>query len=127
MEVVQRELDDPRLEGMLPSVTRVKVAEDLATADVYMILMGQESRHSAALAALKGAAGRIRGRLGKALHTRTVPFLRIHLDEQYRKEMEVLNLIRQAEREREEREGVRDENDAVAPVEASTMKNGEEV
>ena len=102
--MIQRELDDPRLEGLLPSVNRVKVADDLATADVYMVMMGTPGKQSAGLAALRHAAGKMRGGLGKALATRTVPLLRFHLDEAYRKEMEVLDLIRQAEREREERE-----------------------
>src|SRR5687768_693782 len=31
--VIMRELNDPRLDGLLPSVNRVKVAEDLSTAD----------------------------------------------------------------------------------------------
>ena len=37
---ILRELDDPRLEGLLPSVTRVKLAEDLSTADVFVTMMG---------------------------------------------------------------------------------------
>ena len=99
MEVIQRELVDPRLEGTLPSVSRVKVSEDLSTADVYMVLMGSPGKQTSALNALRHAAGLMRTRVGKALATRTIPYLRFELDEAYRKEMEVLNLIRQAERE----------------------------
>lgn len=99
MEVIQRELDDPRLSGTLPSVNRVKVSEDLSTADVYMVLMGTPGKQKAALNALRHAAGLMRSRLGKALSTRTVPYLRFEIDEAYRKEMEVLDLIRKAEQE----------------------------
>ena len=99
MEVIQRDLDDPRLDGTLPSVTRVKVAEDLGTADIYVIFMGPPGKQSAALAALRHAAGLMRAKVGNALATRTTPLLRFHLDEAYRKEMEVLDLIRKAERE----------------------------
>ena len=106
MEVIQRQLDDPRLDGTLPSVTRVKVAEDLSTADVYCVLMGTPGKQTAGLAALKHAAGMMRGQVGRALSTRTVPLLRFHLDEAYRKEMEVLDLINKAERERREAEQV---------------------
>jgi ribosome-binding factor A len=104
MEVIQRELHDPRLDGLLPSVNRVKVAEDLSTADVYMVMMGTPGKQTAGLAALRHAAGMIRGRLGKALSTRTVPYLRFHQDEAYRKEIEVLELIRKAEDEFSDRE-----------------------
>ncbi len=102
MEVVQRDLDDPRLEGTLPSITRIKVAEDLGTADVYLVFMGSPGKQSAALAAMKHARGLLRSRVGKALATRTIPLLRFHIDEAYHKEMEVLDLIRKAEREREQ-------------------------
>ena len=101
-DVIMRELNDPRLDGLMPSVSRVKVAEDLSTADVYMVLMGPEGKQSAGMAALKHAAGRMRSRVGKALSTRTVPYLRFQLDEAYRKEMEILDLIRKAGEERQD-------------------------
>ena len=96
MEAVQRDLDDPRLQGTLASVNRVKVSEDLGYADVYMVLMGSPGKQSAGLAAMQKAAGMLRGRVGKALATRTVPVLRFHLDEQYRREVEILGLIDKA-------------------------------
>ena len=96
---ILRDLDDPRLGGLLPSVTRVKVAEDLSTADVYVAMMGTPGKQSAGLAALKHAAGLMRSKVGEALATRTVPYLRFQLDEAYRKEIEVLELIRKAEQE----------------------------
>ncbi len=99
MSVVQRDLTDPRLEGTLPSVTRVNVSEDLATADVYFVLMGTQGKQKAGLAALQSAAGLMRTKVGKGLHTRSVPQLRLHLDEQYRKEVEVLELIDKASSE----------------------------
>ena len=55
----------------------------------------------------------MRGQVGRALATRNTPLLRFHLDEQYRKEMEVLDLIRKAEAERESNEaGEAEEADA---------------
>ena|SRR5688500_3641029 len=97
--VIMRELNDPRLDGLLPSVNRVKVAEDLSTADVYMVFMGTEGKQTAGLTALRSAAGMLRTRVAKSLSTRTVPLLRFHIDEAYRKEMQVLDLIRKAEQE----------------------------
>ncbi len=98
-QVIMRELNDPRLDGVLPSVSRVKVAEDLSMADIYVVMMGSPGKQTAALTALRHAAGLMRTRVGKALATRTVPYLRFHQDEAYRREMEVLDLIRKAEQE----------------------------
>ncbi|MEM8875728.1 MAG: 30S ribosome-binding factor RbfA [Planctomycetota bacterium] len=102
--MIQRGLDDPRLEGVLVSVTRAKVSPDLAYADVYVSLLGADTRHTAAIEALKAAAGKFRGELGRGMRTRSVPVLRFQIDEQLKKEMQVLDLLRQAEREREERD-----------------------
>lgn len=125
MEVIQRELNDPRLEGTLPSVTRVKVAEDLGTADVFVVLMGGQGKQNAGLAALRHAAGMMRTRVGKALATRTVPYLRFHLDEAYRKEMEVLDLINKAERERRDKEATEAAEPPVEPSEANLEPGNE--
>jgi len=48
MEIIMRELNDPRLTGM-PSITRVKVSEDLSMADVYITSMGTAGQQTAAL------------------------------------------------------------------------------
>lgn len=99
-QIIMRELNDPRLDGVLPSISRVKVSEDFSVADVYLVLMGTPGKQSAALAALRSAAGMMRTRLSKALTMRTVPVIRFEVDEAYLKEMEVLELIRKAEQER---------------------------
>ena len=109
MEIIMRELDDPRLTGM-PSITRVKVSEDLSMADVYITSMGTAGQQNAALNALKSSAGMMRTRLTKALSIRQVPFLRFHIDEQLKKEMEVLDLIDKASRETQEMEQKRAES-----------------
>jgi len=54
--MIQRELNDPRILP-LTSVTRVKVAEDLSTADVFITVMGTPGQQTAALNALKHSAG----------------------------------------------------------------------
>jgi ribosome-binding factor A len=107
-EVILHELDDPRLTGM-PSITRVKVSEDLSTADVYVTSMGTPGQQSAALNALRHSGGVMRTRLTKALSTRIVPFLRFHADEQLRKELDMLNLLDQVHKENEELDRKRSE------------------
>ena len=107
-QIILRELSDPRLTG-LPSITRVKVSEDLSMADVYITSMGTPGQQNAALNALKHSAGMMRAKLTKSLSIRQVPFLRFHIDEQLKKELEILDLIDQASRESAELDRQRDQ------------------
>lgn len=99
--MILHELDDPRLTGM-PSITRVKVADDLSMADVYFTTMGTPGQQTAALNALRHSAGAMRTKLTKALSIRQVPFLRFHLDGQLKKELDLLSIIDQVHQENEE-------------------------
>jgi ribosome-binding factor A len=103
-EMIMRDLQDPRLTG-LPSITRVKVSQDLSIADVYITVMGTEGQQTAALNALKHSAGMMRAKLTKALTLRQAPFIKFHIDENLKKEIAVLDLIRKANEERAQREG----------------------
>ena len=113
-EMIMRDLNDPRLTG-LPSITRVKVSGDLSIADVYITVMGSPGHQQAALNALKHSAGMMRTKLTKILALRQAPFLKFHLDEQLKKEMAILDTLRQIEREREEQEQQQQNQDADAP------------
>src|SRR5947207_13911677 len=107
-QIIMRELNDPRLTGM-PSITRVKVSPDLSIADVFVTVMGTAGQQTAALNALQHSAGLMRTRLTKALTLRQAPFLKFHLDEQARKEIEILDLIRKAAEDTAELERLRAE------------------
>jgi ribosome-binding factor A len=107
-EMIMRDLDDPRLPTIV-SVTRVKVSEDLEYADVFVSVMGTPGQQTAALNALKHAAGAMRTKLTKSLSIRVAPFLRFQFDEQLKKEMAVLELLEQVRRENEELERKRAE------------------
>ena len=101
--MIQRDLQDPRLTGF-PSVTRVNVSPDLSIARVFITVMGSPGQQTAALNALKHSAGLMRSKLTKSLTLRQAPFLQFEIDEDLKKELEVLDLIRKANREIEERE-----------------------
>ena len=115
--MIMRDLDDPRL-PTITSVTRVKVSDDLEYADVFVSVMGTPGQQSAALNALKHAAGAMRTKLTKSLSIRVAPFLRFQFDEQLKKEMAVLELLEQVRRENEEAERKRAEasGDAASPA-----------
>jgi ribosome-binding factor A len=100
-QIIMRELSDPRLTGM-PSITRVKVSEDLSVADVYVTIMGTEGQQSAALNALRHSAGLMRTKLTKMLSLRQSPFLKFHIDENLKKELAVLDLLEKVRAENEE-------------------------
>jgi ribosome-binding factor A len=101
--MIQRDLHDPRIPA-ITSITRVNVAEDLSVADVYVSLMGTEGEQSAGLNALRHSAGIMRTMLTKSLNTRTTPFIKFHIDENLKKELAVLDLLKKVSDEREERE-----------------------
>ena len=90
--LMQRELQDPRLEGIV-SITRVKVSPDLSVADVYVTVMGTPGQQNAALNVLKHSAGMMRGKLTRALSLRVAPYLKFHLGEDLKKELEMMQLL----------------------------------
>src|SRR3989442_12066399 len=88
-QMIQRELADPRLTGIV-SITRVKVSPDLSVADVYITVMGTSGHQNAALNALKHSAGMLRSKLTKVLSLRIAPYLKFHIDENLKKELEMM-------------------------------------
>ena len=100
-EMIMRELNDPRLPAIV-SITRVKLTNDLSFADVFVTVMGTPGQQTAALNALKHSAGVMRTKLTKVLSIRVAPFLRFQLDEDLKKELEVLDLLDKVAKENEE-------------------------
>ena len=90
--IIMRQLNDPRLTGM-PSITRVKVSDDLSVADVFITVMGTPGQQTAALNALKHSAGLMRTRLTKQLTLRVAPFLKFHIDEDLKKELALQEVL----------------------------------
>jgi ribosome-binding factor A len=101
MQIIMRELDDPRLTGM-PTITRVIVTNDLEYADVFVTVMGTPGQQTAALNAMKHSAGMMRAKLTRLLSIRHAPFLRFQFDEGLKKELAVLDLLEKARQESEE-------------------------
>jgi ribosome-binding factor A len=122
-EIIMRELQDPRLTG-LPSITRVKVSEDLSAADVFVTVMGTAGQQSAAMHALQSSAGLMRTRLTKALTLRVAPFLKFHVDEDLKKELELQALLQKVADENAEMDRKRAEAEAAG--EGKSESQGEE-
>src|SRR6476620_12367290 len=92
--MILRDLNDPRLPPQLmPSITRVKVSPDLSIADVFVTIMGTPGQQNAALNALRHSAGLMRTKLTAAMTLRVAPYLKFHIDENLKKELEVQELL----------------------------------
>jgi ribosome-binding factor A len=115
-EMILRDLQDPRLTGM-PSVTRVKVSPDLSIADVVITVMGTPGQQTAALNALRHSAGMMRAKLTRSLSLRQAPYLKFNIDEDLKKEIELLELIRKASEENAELDRKRAEAAAASAAE----------
>ncbi len=124
--IMLRELSDPRLVG-LPSITRVKVSDDLSIADVYITVMGTPGHQTAALNALKHSAGMMRIMLTKKMTLRIAPFLKFHIDEDLKKELALQELLQKVADENAEidrkRAAAEAEAQANAPEQAEQPLN----
>jgi len=91
--VIQNQLADPRLRGLI-SVTRVQVVADLSMARVYLSVLGATpDQQQLDLQAIQHAAGFIQSRLASVLTTRTCPILKFILDDSLKKGADILRLI----------------------------------
>lgn len=95
-EIIQKQMRDPRL--ALISVTDVDVARDFSVAKVFISVVGTPEEKAAALKALQGAAGFLRGHLGKLLELRNVPALAFRYDTGIERGARMYELLRNEER-----------------------------
>ena len=73
ISAILRELKDPRVSGVMLSVVRVEVTNDLSYCTVYVSAMEGMDAAENAVKGLKSAAGFVRRELGARLKLRHVP------------------------------------------------------
>jgi len=117
---IMHHLNDPRIEGFI-SVTRVEVAADLRSADVYLSIFGERSVQNKTFAAINSASGRIQAFLADELESKFCPVLRFHQDEKFKKTLQTMQLIEQAAQEYRAKEPI-DE-----PAEPDELEEPDEV
>jgi ribosome-binding factor A len=98
MELIQREMKDPRLAFV--TITRVETSRDLGFAKVWVSVYGSDQERDQTMDALDSAAPWLRRRLAQRLHVRQVPELSMRRDESIEGGDRVLRLLRQLEEER---------------------------
>jgi len=93
--IMMGEVKDPRVDSTI-TLTRVKVAGDLASARVWVSSFGGEEATRRAVKGLNNAAGFIQSRLGKEIHMRNTPRLFFSADDSIRDGLAVNRLIDEA-------------------------------
>ncbi len=79
-ELIQRELNDPRLEHGLVSITEVVTARDLAHATVFVSHLGSDAELGEIMDALRDAANYLRNALRGRVRLRQIPALKFEFD-----------------------------------------------
>ncbi len=92
-ELIRRELRDPRLAEFV-TLTRVSTSPDLATATVYVSIMGGDDEKAATIKALAHAAPFVRRQLTGRLSIRRTPDIQFTLDETMEEAAHVLDLMK---------------------------------
>lgn len=90
--VLQRGLNDPRLQGVLISITRVEVSVDLKHAKTF-VSVTPEKYESRAIHGLKDATHYLQHQVNKAVALRVVPHLKFEIDHDLKKQAEVFAAI----------------------------------
>jgi ribosome-binding factor A len=120
-DAITQHLSDPRIEGLV-SVTRVDVAGDLRSAEVYLSIFGKdETGQNKTFAAIEHAKSRIQSLVARRVQSKFCPVLRFYRDEQFKKALETMRLIDQAVSEMKQR---RNEEDPDARREPPGMGGG---
>ena len=80
-ELIASDVKDPRVHAAtLVTVTKVELNVDMAVANVYVSVVGDDATADGVVAGLSKAAGFLRGPAGRRLALQRAPELRFHLD-----------------------------------------------
>jgi len=99
-EAISNHLNDPRIEGLV-SVTRVEMATDLRSANVYISIFGKDqTSQNKTFTAITHAKSRIQSMLAESMQSKFCPVLHFHMDDKFKKTLDILKLIDQTSSER---------------------------
>jgi ribosome-binding factor A len=119
-DAIANHLNDPRIAGFV-SVTKVEIAADLRSADVYLSIFSKgrflqgkaqqqldknDTGQNKTFAAIMHAKNRIQSLLAGKLQGKFCPVLRFHQDEEFKKTLETMKLIDKAISELEKPDSV---------------------
>lgn len=119
---IAREIKDPRLAGVMLTVTGADVSPDLKFAKIFYSVIGEHDKKETAKA-LRSAAPFVRSQLARRLNMRNTPEISFVFDESVERGAHMNELFRAIEKKREEL-GVGEENAAEATVDESDADAG---
>ena len=103
-DAIANHLNDPRIEGFI-SVTRVETSPNLREAEVYLSIFGtDEKSQKRTFDTINHARPKIQMVLGRRIKSRFCPVLHFHMDEVFKKTIDVLNIIDEAAKQLKEKE-----------------------
>lgn len=112
-DAIANHLNDPRIEGFV-SITRVDMAADLRSADVYLSIFGKDDvSQNKTFEAITHARSRIQSLLAGKMQSKFCPVLRFHMDDKFKKTLEIIKLIDQTSIEREKKDSVDDKREQL--------------
>lgn len=95
-DAITHHLNDPRIVGFV-SVTKVDVAPNMRSADVYISIFGQdETGQRKTFTAIDHARSRIQSLLADEMKSKFCPVLHFYRDEKFKKTLEIMRLIDEA-------------------------------
>ena len=90
---ITQHLSDPRIQGLV-SITRVEMAADLRSANVYISVLGKdETAQNKTFAAIVHAKSRIQSLISGEIQGKFCPVLHFHNDDKFKKTIETIKLI----------------------------------
>jgi ribosome-binding factor A len=115
-EAIAADVRDPRVHAVtMLSVTKVELNVDMAVANIYVSIVGEDAVVDAALEGLKKAAGFLRGPIGRRLGLQHAPELRFMLDASIDMREKLARIVKEDE---ERARAAGREPNAPAPAEA---------
>lgn len=98
-EIIQRDLNDPRLE--LLTITDVEITDDLRLATVFFSTLGNLNKEEAILDGLQRATGYIKKQLGGKLQLRYIPDLIFKVDHSFEYGSKIDRLLQTIQEEKD--------------------------
>jgi ribosome-binding factor A len=90
---ITKHLNDPRIEGLI-SITKVEMAADLRSANVYISILGKdEATQNKTFSAITHAKSRIQSLLSGEMQSKFCPILHFYKDDKFKKTLETIKLI----------------------------------
>lgn len=121
-EQVKREISQMLLSGIkddrvgsgMVSVTNVVVSGDLQHAKIYVSVYGTEEARAETMEGLKAATGYVRSELGQRMRLRRTPEVRFIEDRSLEEGTQIISLLNQLSREREESTAIATQNGSLS-------------